>query len=87
MPGLREKRDRRQEPVSPYFRGLSPPRHADHDPASPQLRKSEKSEIPYRALRMTALLPSRHFELDSESRFLRSRSRVKAGIQYGYTTG
>jgi len=24
-PGLREKRDRRQKPVSPYFRGLSSP--------------------------------------------------------------
>ena len=51
MPGLREKRDRRQEPVSPYFRGLSsPPVMPDHDPASPQLRKSEKSEIPYRSI-------------------------------------
>jgi hypothetical protein len=37
--------------VSPHFRGLSSlPVMPDPDSASPLLRKSEKSEIPYRSI-------------------------------------
>jgi hypothetical protein len=59
MPGLREKRDRRQEPVSPHFRGLSSlPVMPDPDPASPLPRKSKRARSRIGALRDDSPLTS-----------------------------
>jgi hypothetical protein len=78
MPGLREKRGQTSGAVSPHFRGLSPFPSCRTDPASPLLRKKREERDPLRALGMTALLPSRHSELDSESRFSKEWIRVGA---------